>query len=118
MAKFKFTENNPLTDTKKTTNYNPDAVITKQPPIFLDEKNAKGESFNTWLNRMNIEIYNKYNIPLIATLGSRSKDNLDKLELKNMYYKDTESKELYNQIKDHLFGTKEQDNKKNSFYIN
>ncbi|MCL2311849.1 MAG: hypothetical protein FWC41_05100 [Firmicutes bacterium] len=115
MAKFKFSENNPLTDTKKIKNYNPDAVITKQPPIFLDEKNAKGESFNTWLIRMNTEIYNKYAVSITATLGSNSKDNFNKLEMKNMYYKNMESPEVFRLIKEHLFGSKEQNNEKNSF---
>ena len=113
MGKFKVAENCPLTDTKKTNNYNPDAVITKQPPILLDDNNAKGESFYVWLTRMNTEIYHKYGVVLNPILGGKMSGDFDKLELKNMFYKNTEAVEFYKQIKDHLFGTKEQDTKEN-----
>ena len=117
MGQFKASDNNPITDTKKTKNFNPDAVITLQPPVFLDERNEKGESFNVWYMRMNAEIYKKYGVSMIAPLGGRSKDNLDKMELKSMYSKNMEASEVYKQIKDHLFGTKEENKKTNSFYI-
>ena len=107
MGKFKIIENSPLTDVKRTENYNPEAVITKQPPVFFDDRNIKGETFNTWLQRMNTEIYLKYGVPVISWFGSKSENNLDKLELKDMFYKNMESNEFYREIKDYLDGVDE-----------
>ena len=116
MGKFKFSENNPITDVKKTKNYNPDAVITKQPPIFLDDANTKGESFNTWLTRMNTEIYHKYDVTLNPIFGGKSMENFDKLELKNMFYRNTEAAEFYKIVKEHIYGNAEKSKDKSSIY--
>jgi len=111
MAQFKVTENCPLTDFKKITNYNPGAVITEQPPLLLDDKNAKGETFNTWLLRMNTEIYQRYDATMDSMISSRMGDNFDKLELKNMFYRNVESPEFYKIIKE--FSTKTNDENNN-----